>query len=601
MSSFTPKFDAALYSILDRLEPQSRTCPNKSLSPHCEGEFPILKEDIDFYHKLHVPPPRLCFSCRNQLRCALVPNLIKFYKKDDSAKPGEKIISCFPPSSPYKIFNNHFYFDVSAWDGCSYGRSNNPSELFLKQLRGLLLDTPHYAIPRYSKNVVNSDYTIDSGDVKDCYMSATLGGCKNVNYSLWTVTSNDCFDCLGIEGSENCYENVVNHTCANCFYIQQSFECIDCTLCYDCRNCRECFGCTNLRSKQFYFFNQPLSKEEYRKRVKEIDLGKRNVAQTYLERFAELKRRSLHLHAYKNKGLNCFGHQLGVSKNCYYCFWGRGENVRWSSDFIDAKDSMDMTIGGPGELCYNIAGMRESSKITCCSFVGQSLELEYCFECFDCKNCFGCVGLKKKQYCILNVQYHEDEYWKLVDTIKAAMLKRGEYGEFIPLAESFFPYRDTFAAANYPLTDAEISAMSAVTTSKEEDEIYERALTKETIPDDIKDVDDSILEKVLLCEVSGKPFRIIQKELDFYRRFNLPIPTKHPHIRLIERVKKRDPLKLWIRTCTCAGPGSANSLYRNTAQHFHKENACPNTFETSFSPDRPEIVYCEQCYNSEIV
>ena len=40
--------------------------------------------------------------------------------------------------------------------------------------------------------------------------------------------------------------------------------------------------------------------------------------------------------------------------------------------------------------------------------------------------------------------------------------------------------------------------------------------------------------------------------------------------------------------------------YQNTAKHFHDNNHCPNEFETSYAPDRSEIVYCEQCYNGEV-
>lgn len=28
---------------------------------------------------------------------------------------------------------------------------------------------------------------------------------------------------------------------------------------------------------------------------------------------------------------------------------------------------------------------------------------------------------------------------------------------------------------------------------------------------------------------------------------------------------------------------------------------CPNEFETTYTPDRPEIVYCEACYLAEVV
>ena len=58
---------------------------------------------------------------------------------------------------------------------------------------------------------------------------------------------------------------------------------------------------------------------------------------------------------------------------------------------------------------------------------------------------------------------------------------------------------------------------------------------------------------------------------------------------------------MWHRKCTCAGEKSENSVYTNTAQHFHENGHCPNEFETSYAPERPEIVYCEQCYNAEVV
>jgi hypothetical protein len=41
-------------------------------------------------------------------------------------------------------------------------------------------------------------------------------------------------------------------------------------------------------------------------------------------------------------------------------------------------------------------------------------------------------------------------------------------------------------------------------------------------------------------------------------------------------------------------------VYENTAKHDH-ENRCPNEFETSYAPDRKEIVYCEACYLKEVI
>ena len=76
-------------------------------------------------------------------------------------------------------------------------------------------------------------------------------------------------------------------------------------------------------------------------------------------------------------------------------------------------------------------------------------------------------------------------------------------------------------------------------------------------------------------------FRIIPQELAFYRRMNLPLPRLCPNCRHYQRLKQRNPLKLWKRQCQAPG--------------------CANTFETSYAPDRPEIVYCEACYLKEVV
>jgi hypothetical protein len=76
--------------------------------------------------------------------------------------------------------------------------------------------------------------------------------------------------------------------------------------------------------------------------------------------------------------------------------------------------------------------------------------------------------------------------------------------------------------------------------------------------------------------------------LQFYRRMNLPLPRLCPNCRHYQRLKQRNPLKLWHRTCMCGKAG-----------HFHT-GKCEVEFETSYAPDRPEIVYCEKCYQQEV-
>ncbi|MFH0712569.1 MAG: hypothetical protein V2A55_01830, partial [Candidatus Jorgensenbacteria bacterium] len=67
------------------------------------------------------------------------------------------------------------------------------------------------------------------------------------------------------------------------------------------------------------------------------------------------------------------------------------------------------------------------------------------------------------------------------------------------------------------------------------------------------------------------------------------------------RFAQRNLPKLWKGSCKCAGQKSDNGVYHNVANHPHGAGKCPNKFETSYSPERKEIVYCEQCYNAEVV
>ncbi|MEI8091610.1 MAG: hypothetical protein WCG98_05275 [bacterium] len=103
-------------------------------------------------------------------------------------------------------------------------------------------------------------------------------------------------------------------------------------------------------------------------------------------------------------------------------------------------------------------------------------------------------------------------------------------------------------------------------------------ITAQAIPENIDDVQDSILQKVIICETSGRPFKIISAELVFYRNHGLPVPRQHPDMRYQERLSLRPPRTLYVRTCDHCSRGTLSVYPQNT------------TFK----------VYCESCYNKEI-
>jgi hypothetical protein len=78
--------------------------------------------------------------------------------------------------------------------------------------------------------------------------------------------------------------------------------------------------------------------------------------------------------------------------------------------------------------------------------------------------------------------------------------------------------------------------------------------------------------------VTGKPFKLIKQELEFYRKYLLPLPTKHPDQRHLERLALKTPRKLFERNCM----------------------KCWSEIRTGYAPERPETIYCSACYYKEI-
>jgi hypothetical protein len=119
--------------------------------------------------------------------------------------------------------------------------------------------------------------------------------------------------------------------------------------------------------------------------------------------------------------------------------------------------------------------------------------------------------------------------------------------------------------------------------------------TMREIPDAIGDVPNSIVNEILACADCGRNYKILAEELAFYKRNGIPVPRKCFFCRLKDRLKFKNPVKLWHRQCMCGLKSSPQAI-----SHGHT-GRCPNEFETSYAPDRKEIVYCEQCYNAEVV
>jgi hypothetical protein len=235
-----------------------------------------------------------------------------------------------------------------------------------------------------------------------------------------------------------------------------------------------------------------------------------------------------------------------------------------------------------------------------------SRDCEYGWFLQNCNKCFGCISLTNKQYCVFNVQYSKEEYEVLVDKIKSRMIEDKEFGEFFPLYTSPFPYNDTVSQEYFPM-DENTAVQNGLNWGDFEEKNYKATMSAKDLPDDIAEVDDSILKETISCEHEGdcahgctKAFRIVEGELAFYRRRKLPLPRICPNCRYYRRLAYRNPTILRNTTCMCMGEKLSNGVYSNTVLHQHGASPCGKNIDTTIAGDANLIIYCDECYKKEV-
>jgi hypothetical protein len=479
-------------------------------------------------------------------------------------------------------------------DGFDYDFSQN----FFDQLRKLRENSP-VLFAHHTGTLVRSDYTNYSLDNKDCYLSYSIIYCENVLYSEVVDFCKNTQDCYAVQKVDGCSYNIDCEGNYNSHYAIKSRNCVDSYFVYDCVNCSSCCLSSNLRNQSYVFKNIKLTKEEYQKELLSLKLGTYSGIEKTKKCFDDiLKNKSIHRFAQIYNSQNASGDYIGNSKDIYNSFdVQNSENIHYTVRAItNSKDCYDNQGIGGGELIYeSIATSFKTYKDYFTYICVGSKECEYSFMCKNCSNCFACFGLKNNQYCVFNKQYSKEEYFELVDRIKKHMNDMPyvdsegrvyKYGELFPFDMSPFGYNETNAHDNFLITKEEALEKGYPWKDKEERN-YNTTINSFDLTDDIKDISDTILSEIIACPNNGNQnyqcttaYRIVPEELSFCRQKNLPLPRYCPNCRHYQRLAQRNPLKLWHRSCMKEG--------------------CNNEFETSYAPERPEIVYCEKCYQQEV-
>ncbi|OGZ98569.1 MAG: hypothetical protein A3C07_03875 [Candidatus Sungbacteria bacterium RIFCSPHIGHO2_02_FULL_47_11] len=563
---------------------EKRECQN------CKGAFIIDASDFLFYEKMKVPPPTFCPQCRLQRRLMIRNERGLYKRKCDLC--GKDVITIYAPEKPYTVYCNPCWWS-EAWDPGKYGQEYDPKRNFFEQLRALSLRFPRSALVVDYPTMVNTEYANHAGFMKNCYLLYNGDYCENTHYATLITHNKDSLDANMLGESELCYE-VIN--CGKCSRVFFSEDCVNCLGVYfskDLVGCTNCFGCINLRNKSYFIFNKPYSKEAYEEKLKEFRLDSFAAVEHLKKELYTFWVGHPHKFMHGRHNVNVSGDYVYESKNAQYMHKARFvEDGKFCQliTLAPVKDVYDYTEWGQGaQRIYEsiTAGLGSSDIRFSYTCSRECIDIEYSMGLLSSQHMFGCVGLRNKQYCILNKQYAKEEYEKLREKIIQDMNERPyidskgrvfKYGEFFPYELSLFDYNETTAMEYYLLSKEEILERGWRWREPTPGQ-YKITLKLEDVPDSIFDVQDSIVNEVIACSSCGRAYRIIKPELELLRRFGLPVPRKCPECRHKERFARINPPRLWQRQCA----------------------KCGKELQTSYAPKRPEIVYCEECYQQEVI
>src|SRR3989344_2793008 len=437
---------------------ETKVCQN------CKTSFTIEPEDFEFYKKLGASQPKYCPDCRFRIRCLFRNEKSLYSRKCD--KCGAPVVTIYNTRSPYTVYCVKCW-DSNSWDPYEYGLDYDPNRPFFKQLGELLKKVPKKATYVSSSSKYGPNINIDQ--------------CANVQYAQNVVSSLDSQFLLNVVGLQNC------------------------------------FGCVNLRHKAYHYFNEPLSKTEYERKVSAIrgSFKKTEEVKKVLSEFAlKFPRRQNN----NIKTVDSVGDYLFECKNLVQCFEAtRTEDSKYCFSVKFLKDAYDVIgYGYDSELLLECVGVGLSSRVVGTYWASSCHDIDYSYCVESSEYCFGCDGLRHANYSILNKHYMKEEYQKLRAKIVTELRSKGLYGGFFPLEIAPSAYNESVGQENLPLTRGGAEQMGfrweedlQMTKGKE-------TLRSDDIPDHIHDVKDSITSEILACISCGRNYRIIPAELELY-------------------------------------------------------------------------------------
>ena len=465
---------------------------------------------------------------------------------------GKRVYSAFTDDVPFPVFSRDEWWG-DTWDAYGFGRPFDFSQPFFVQFQRLRNAVPHICALTAGE-LENCDFSNNIAHAKNCYLVFSTTFVEDSMYCESIYRCRDCIDCSYSYSSELCYDCLA---CANCYNVQGSIcseDCRDSHFLLNCRSCRNCFGCVNLSHAEYCVFNERRTKSDYQRFLARYDLATFGARESLREQAEQCWLRHPRPHVVSRSAERVSGNFIFDARDVIDSYIIRGgENLRCCFHCHEgAKDCGDLSVSTlqPELLFECLQILNGAFQCQFCFFCTERCaNCLYCWMCFNCRDCFGCVGLRKKQYCVFNVQYAKGEYERLVAQIIEHMQTTGEWGEFFPMELSPTPYNRSLAQRYFPMTrdsckDAGLWWYDKPLVSAE------NAIEASVLPDGLPQSDAPLVVK---SARSGVLYRITAEEIRRYRDFKVPLPRLTYDERLEDRALQLGGVNLYDRQCPATG------------------------------------------------
>lgn len=524
--------------------------------------FTITEAELQFYHRMGVSPPRLS-PLERQRRRTVYRNFRDLHR-GTCALTGQPIISMYDRAVPFPVFSTAAWFSDS-WDPRSYGTAYDHSKTFFDNYSALSAQIPRFALMNLKSE--NCDYCNMVMSSKNCYLVFGCVRSEDCLYGHIIWDCSNCVDSLYLFRCQWCSNSRDLVDCYDVHYSAESSNCRESYFLYDCAQCSNCYACYNLRGKQYCFYNEQCSKEEYYQRLSVLSpLSRDKVAAVAEWLDSELRNKAIFPDCYGVKAEECAGNHIYESRSAHYCFdTKQSEDSYHCFTAFGQKDCCDISFtGSPASHSLECLTVGNSSELMGCHNVMDSHSVAYSEFCYSSKDLFGCNGIKHGQYLILNKQYSKDDYKVLRDKIVAQMTAEGSWGEFFPASLSPFAYNQSTAQEYQPLTETE-TRQRGFRWHNEEATISDKAA--KFSPDDFPE--DTALTQTFSCRATGKAYRIVTAELEFARKMKLPISDLAPNERHRRLLAARADRRVIERSCDQCGTTTLTAHTAELAKHLY--------------------------------